>query len=442
MRYKAKKRYSALSTVVTFTLKQSKDHCMVNEHNKKRIKAQSKKMVVGIDIAKHAHYVTLLDQAGNETSSGIKIENNLDGFKKLEKMLSSVAPHDVIIGVEPTGHYWKCLGYHFAQKNYDIVLTNPFHVHRSKEIIDNSRTKNDKKDSRVIAQLVRGGNYLQSVLLTGNSANLRRLSHLRESIVKNATQSKIRLRVLLDEYLPEHDTCFSAIDTVSCRKLLRTYGISGLRAKEFHEEKVGLIVKASRHRITRNRAENIIKCFEQSIGITAGLDAAEIELVTQLDRLEFHLSELESIEQHIKRYLDKTDEAQTLLQIPGVGPITVASLLGEIGSFSAFENVKQLEKFAGLNLVENASGKFKGRTKISKRGRPLLRQVLYKAALTVMQSSEEFNALYRYKTEQCHKPGRVALTTIAAKLLRTMFVLAKKKCTYNGKLVIQGLPSA
>ena len=40
------------------------------------------------------------------------------------------------------------------------VLVNPHHVKKSKELDDNNPTKNDRKDPKVIAGLVREGRYM------------------------------------------------------------------------------------------------------------------------------------------------------------------------------------------------------------------------------------------------------------------------------------------
>jgi len=63
----------------------------------------------------------------------------------------------------------------------------------------------------------------------------------------------------------------------------------------------------------------------------------------------------------------------------GVGPIISAAFVGEVGDISRFSSWKQVRSLAGLNLVENSSGKHKSKTKVSKRGRTYLRHMLYMA---------------------------------------------------------------
>jgi transposase len=58
----------------------------------------------------------------------------------------------LIIGMEPTGHYWLNLAHYLKEKEIKFVVVNPIHVMKSKELDENSPTKNDVKDAKVIAQ--------------------------------------------------------------------------------------------------------------------------------------------------------------------------------------------------------------------------------------------------------------------------------------------------
>ncbi len=77
----------------------------------------------------------------------------------------------------------------------------------------------------------------------------------------------------------------------------------------------------------------------------------------------------------------KVPHVEKLLAIKGVGLITVAGFLAEVGDIGCFDSPKQIQKLAGLELKENSSGKHKGRSSISKRGRKYLRKVLFQAAI-------------------------------------------------------------
>jgi transposase len=81
----------------------------------------------------------------------------------------------------------------------------------------------------------------------------------------------------------------------------------------------------------------------------------------------------------VKELVLKIPGSQQLLMIKVVGIITVAGFLAEVGDISRFNHSKQNQKYAGFNIKENSSGKRKGCTTITKRGRGSLRALLFRA---------------------------------------------------------------
>jgi transposase len=75
--------------------------------------------------------------------------------------------------IEPTGHYWLNLAYFFEEKEIPLVMVNPMHVRRSKEIDDNLLIKHDAKDSLIIARLTKDGRFSYPRLLHDIEADLR-----------------------------------------------------------------------------------------------------------------------------------------------------------------------------------------------------------------------------------------------------------------------------
>lgn len=84
-------------------------------------------------------------------------------------------------------------------------------------------------------------------------------------------------------------------------------------------------------------------------------------------------SQLEAVNKVLEEMILKVPHVEKLLAIKGVGSITIAGFIAEAGDIRRFDSPKQIQKYAGLELVENSSGKHKGRTRISKRGRRKLR---------------------------------------------------------------------
>jgi len=411
------------------------------DNNAKKIELlQKKTSFVGIDIAKRTHYASLINQQGLPIKVGLKISNNRDGLNFLQGKLGHIDKSTMLIGMEPTGQYWKCIAYDLQKNGYDIVLTNPFHVNRSKEIRDNKNTKNDTKDSLLIAHLIREGKFLNTLLLDGIYADLREYTKLREQLKKELSRVKIQLKTLLDEFLPEYENCFSVVIIKTSLALLKAYGLRGLGTGNDFTDKIDLIIKISKRKIKSEKAETIVKLLASTIGIQEGINGAESSLKSLIRRIEFYQSEIYEVEEKMKENLEKTEEAKYMLTVPGIGHVTAAMFLGQTGSLKKFKNPKQLEKLAGMDLTENSSGQFRGKKHLSKRGRDLLRHTLYLMAIAAIAHDNEFKKLYEYKVKVCKKAKMMVVVEIMLKILNVIFAVTKHKIDYKGESIFERLP--
>lgn len=128
-------------------------------------------------------------------------------------------------------------------------------------------------------------------------------------------------------------------------------------------------------------------------------------------------------------------EVAELLKIKGMGLATVAGIFAEVGDIRRFESPRQLQKLAGLAIKENSSGKHKGQTEISRRGRSRLRAILFRAAIPLVRSNPEFRKLHHYYTTRQENPLKKKQSIIAmcCKLLHVFYVIATKGCVYDGE---------
>ncbi|MEB4799352.1 IS110 family transposase, partial [Paenibacillus chondroitinus] len=126
-------------------------------------------LVVGIDIAKRTHYACFVDDRGRVLRKSFPIFQSKEGFRQLyeaiQEAMQAFGKSEVIVAVEPTGHYWLNLAYFLEEHGIPLVMVNPAHVCRSKELDDNLPTKHDAKDALVIARLAKDGRFLVPRLL-------------------------------------------------------------------------------------------------------------------------------------------------------------------------------------------------------------------------------------------------------------------------------------
>lgn len=403
---------------------------------------RSNAIIVGVDVAKKKHFARIIDSYGIDVEKPFSFQNNIDGFIRLEGKLLQIQKkagvERVIVGMEPTGHYWKPLAWWLRERGYTVVIVNPMLVKRHKEDLDNSPSKSDRKDTGIIADLVLQGKFMHCMLPKGIYAELRELAVTRRQQKGKLNAALNNLRAVLDEFFPEFDTVFKnllgkaaswVLENIPFPKDIVSHSLEwlGERLKE-----------ASNHRVGLKRAESLMSAAESSVGVPDGLDAARIRLKSCLREVRFYEGELEITEAKMAEALEDAGLSRYLLSIPGVGVVTAAGFLGEIGDPTKYKNWRQVRNLAGLSLMENSSGKRQGNTIITKRGRSGLRCLLYQAALVLVAKNSAFRALYHYFLTRRQNPlkKKEALIAVGLKLLRVMFKLATAKELYDPSKVL------
>lgn len=186
------------------------------------------------------------------------------------------------------------------------------------------------------------------------------------------------------------------------------------------------------------RAEKLVVAATSSIGLTEGTVAARMELSILLGQFDLFHEQLEAIMKQVLQILDHIPGAAHMLSVPGVGSITIAGFLAEVGDLNNYDHSQQIIRLAGLNLKENSSGKRKGKTGISKRGRSRLRALLFRAVMPMVAKNEAFRALHKHYTTRSQNPlkKKQSLIALCGKLIRVLYTLGTKQKSYNAMDVI------
>lgn len=395
-------------------------------------------LVVGIDIGSAKHYARCFNHRGMELSrKAFSFENNEEGFEHFRdwavKNMTTHGKQKIMAGLEPTGHYWFPLGWYLEEQGIRFGLVAPQHVKHSKELDDNLPRKDDNKDPLVIAKLVIDGRYALPYMPEGNYAELRVAFTRRCELVAEMTRVKNRIQRWFDIYFPEYQGVYSKVDAASGLKVLRKaplpQDIVALGA-----EGINQIWRDAKCRAAgMKRAKTLVEAAVHSVGGKQAGQAARMNLWQLLDQLELLTKQLDEMNEQILSILAEIPEAEKLLKIPGIGMVVAAGFLAEVGDVRRFTDPKQIQKLAGLAVTENSSGKHKGQSGISRRGRKRLRWIMYQAAMCAVKSNAEMKELHHYYTERKKNPLKPmqSLMAVAGKLIRVFFGVIKRDSDYD-----------
>lgn len=394
-------------------------------------------LVIGVDIASQLNYARAFNWRGIEKGKVFKFFNNLEGFQAFNEwahqIMSANKLTNLMVAAEPTGHYWFGLADYLKDEKLKLVLVNPFHVSRAKELDDNHPSKTDAKDPKTIAKLVIEGRYMEPYIPEGVYADLRIMYNCRQKVTKAIISLENQLKRWFKIYFPEYLSVFGNISGQGSMAVLEkavlpediiSLGVDGIN-KLWRERKL--------RAVGMKRAESLYEAAVKSIGRREGSVGGRAEFRMLWEDYCHKMEQMEKLNIELESLLHKVPQAEEVLKMKGIGVVSVAGFFAEVGDLRRFESPKQIQKLAGLAIRENSSGKHKGQTTISKRGRARLRAVLFNAAIALVGRNGAFKSIHEYYIGRKANPlkKKQSIVAVSCKLIRIIYAICRHKEDYD-----------
>ena len=249
---------------------------------------------------------------------------------------------------------------------------------------------------------------------------IRDLVYSRDGIMKQHNISANRIQRWLAIHFPEYLGLYTRFDAISGLAVLEkaplpkdviALGVNGIR-KIWHDKKM-------RGRgVTEDRAKTLVEAAHNSVGLDGGI-GTKSELYMLLEEHRLWTSQLEAVNKVLEEMILKVPHVEKLLAIKGVGSITIAGFIAEVGDIRRFDSPKQIQH--------------KGRTRISKRGRRKHRKIWYQVMVSLLARNKEFRGIYDYYVTRVKNPlkRRQAMVAVSCKLIRVFYAVLTKGVEYD-----------
>jgi transposase len=396
------------------------------------------KYYLGIDIGKYHHMACLTDESGNLLEEPFTFAVTPLGFQTLlQKIELHVEPKDyplMQVGMEATGHYWLSVYATLQAQGIPISVLNPLEVSAFRqEGIRGSKT--DAIDALKIAKLIRFSHYPVTILASQTLIELKQLIRLRQNLMGILIPLKQQLITVMDTLFPEYQSLFKDFFSKTSLSLLELAHTPEALAQLPVTTLAATIKQASRGRLGNKEAVKVKIAAKETIGFKIGVNAFALSieiLLAQMKQLQTQIDQLEKV------IILLAKEVKTnLTSIPGVGPITNAIILAEIGDFNRFickDGAEKLVAYAGIDPKLRESGLWQGKAKMSKRGSSILRHAIRQAAFSAVMTAKDpmFVKIFtKHKAKGKHM--EVALSHVSRKLIHVIYSLLKSGKDYQLK---------
>jgi len=138
---------------------------------------------------------------------------------------------------------------------------------------------------------------------------------------------------------------------------------------------------------------------------------------------------VKELEKRVKKDKEVSEKIKKVITIPGVAFQTAVTIAAETQGFANFSSLRQLSSFAGYDIQLRESGKFKGKTRISKKGNSHIRRAMYMPANSVKRYTKTYNKFYK-KLNERKQNGLITGTAVQRKLLGLIYTLWENDTVY------------
>jgi len=257
-------------------------------------------------------------------------------------------------------------------------------------------------------------------------ALLRQWHALYEQADVQAVRTKCLLASQLKVLFPDYDFQKDFLYTRSGTVLVDLYGANPLRIVAESKER---FCQRMKHSVPRMRRSTLDRLYSQAQSSIRNQNSARLVEIQQWrfrqlwdDCRHYQIRKEEAKQQMEVLYQELCQFDPHLLQQESgvISTFHLARIVAETGPVSDFESLRKFMRYAGLNLREKQSGTYRGKNKLSKKGRSLLRKVLSLIVLPLVKQKGLYGPYYHNK--KAHgMSGTKAMTAVMRKFLKLFY---------------------
>jgi transposase len=368
----------------------------------------------GIDIGKRFLLCCVLTGAAQEEphSATQRFDTTVAALERLRTWLSDEQVTDVVM--ESTGSYWIPV-FNLLEGHVNVVLANP------EEVKNRRGHKTDRKDAEHLADLLRHNHVRSSYIPTEPVRQLRDLTRRRVQLTQDATRERNRVQKLLEQ-----------VNVKIASVLTDVFGVSGLDM--LLALLAGKATPAEIAQLARGSAKRKVPQLIEAIEGNRMSDHVGFVIRSCLRHLACLEEEVEEVDAEILRRMQLPifQKAFALLQtIPGVGQLSAATILAEIGpDLDAFPTAEQMASWAGLCPGNRESAGIQKGPQTT-HGNPYLRTALVQCAwAATRKQGSVFRA--RFQRLAARRGEKRAIVAVAHLMLIILYRMLKEGVAFRG----------
>lgn len=396
-----------------------------------------KTLVIGLDVARKRQALTF--GRGREITGRRRIElapQHLGAaiVPVVRQMCERDGLDRVVVGLEPAGCYWELAAEGFERAGLGYAVVHTLAVRREREATRYNLEKHDPRDADLIFELVSDGKFTETRLFdTAERARLNALAREYLLVRKRAAAERTRMTNFWTRVLPEFFDLFKEMEGITALALSRAMLPFSELAALTPAEWLARVRSHAEGRILCSRAAALqqrVRAAHQDPHRRAG-EGVPVRIALAAERHHLLSTQKKLLRERILALYADAPEAVWLNSLPGSDPLYNALTLGLVGDFSLYDTPRAVVKLAGSEVNWHESGDWRGKSRISHRGRSLLRATAYQQARRLVANDNPvYRARFHHLLQRTTRPAltlKQAYTALGNSYLRTAHVLVTQK---------------
>ncbi|MEK5186195.1 IS110 family transposase [Solibacillus sp. FSL W7-1324] len=397
------------------------------------------KHVIALDISKGKSNLVIYDGYRQCEFEG-ELNHTRADFERLHEQMEEIARQDGVapeIVFEATGVYSKPVEKFFIDYGYTYCRMNPLEANL--QMATMRRNKTDVIDAHELAKTHFKSERESTYVQDDYYEQMRALTRYYDEIDEEFITLKSRMHALLHLSFPELEKLITPSSALFLN-IVQLFPHPALLLAHSKTVIKNRLKANTRKKLSLARAEAkaevLLEAAQNSYPAMKDNDIRCDQIRDYAARIMDLVEKKEAIIKQMVGMSAERNEYRIFRSIPGIGDTTACRLIGELGDIRRFENAKQLNAYAGIDIMRYQSGNTQYRDRINKRGNKKLRKILFFMICTMITLRKKTdNHLIDYydklKTQPQRKPHKVAIVACINKFLKMTFQLLKHDILYD-----------
>ncbi|WP_328793987.1 IS110 family transposase [Mammaliicoccus sciuri] len=390
---------------------------------------------LGVDISKResviAHYCD-----GDFVNEFI-IQNNQNGFNYLLKYLDTLTNRFLIF--ESTGIYSRSM-VRFCQTNkVNFVEINPLEAKFKTSSL--RAWKTDKSDAHKLAMLATNIENHRSSNISGDIYfELRERVRFHLEMERIQTRLKVEIVEALHQTFPGLEKLFKNRYSIIALNIAMQFPHPEIVKKQDLEALIERIFNSTDKGLSLEKAANyakkLITLANESYPNVDKHSFLAKKVRILIQQLKHSIIQMKELDEEMIQLAKQLDCFEAIYSIPGIGTLTTAMIIGEIGDITQFKSHKQLNAYVGIDIKRYQSGATQYRDTINKRGNKNARKLLFWVVMNIIRGQRHYDNhiidyYYKLKKQPNEKSHKTAVVACMNRLIKTIHYLVTNNKQYD-----------